>query len=390
MNTSKERDKTPRGLNEVSTSSSRLSHPIFSITHAVVAMKTIANLTNNLAAKLQTKLQTKLQLATLSATLLGVALASSISPANAAVFGQGEVRQRDFIAIAAPVGTTARRSLLIVEQQASTRPCWSESGSAPTIVEPLLLNFDFSGICGRSTDSNAYSVRVGGEDLGINYTLSLVRSGDDMVLMANPYRGNGPSLEIGRAGYTEEFSKIELNPGWRFTKRTYQGRTLGHVYLTHDSTLAELTEASGTIATTPITPPNPSTNTPVASTPVVNPVQDETHMDWRDRLELTDAQRGTIDRIHQNYLSQRDAHELALVEARTQLQNEIFSGNRSQARRTRTEIRNLHRDLADLYYTSLNDMRAVMDSEQQIEFAEIVTRRSAVDSDDAILTGMVR
>jgi len=344
-------------------------------------MKTIASL----ATQLQTQLQTKLQLATLSATLLGVALASSISPVNAAVFGQQEVRQGDFIAIAAPVGTTARRSLLIVEQQASTRLCWSESGSAPTIVEPLLLNFNFSGICGRSTDSNAYSVRVGGEDLGINYTLSLVRSGNDMVLMANPYRGDGPSLEIGRAGYAEEFSKIELNPGWRFTKRSYQGRTLGHVYLTHDSTLAELTEASGTIATNPITPPDSSTNTPVG-----DGTADQTNLDWRDRLELTDTQRSEIDRIHRNYLSQRDAHELALVDARNQLQQDIFGGNRSQARRTRTEIRNLHRNLADLYYTSLNDMRSVMNGEQQIEFGEIVTRRSTINGGDAILSGMVR
>jgi hypothetical protein len=342
-----------------------------------------------------TRLASKLQLITLGATLLGATLASNISPANAAMFGQEEVRQRDFIAIAAPVGTTARRSLLIVEQQASTRPCWSESGSAPTVVEPLLLNFDFSGICGRATDSNAYSVRVGGEDLGISYTLSLVRSGNDMVLMANPYRGNGPSLEIGRAGYTEEFSKISLNPGWRFTKRTYQGRTLGHVYLTHDSSLAELSEATGTIATNPepstpvtrpIALPTPPNSIPVASTPAV----DDTNLDWRDRLELNEVQRLEIERIHQNYLSERDAHELALVEARNALQQNIFSGDRRQARRTRTEIRGLHRQLADLYYTSLNNMRGVMDSEQQIEFGEIVTRRSTIDSDDAILTGMVR
>jgi Spy/CpxP family protein refolding chaperone len=360
-----------------------LTHAKSFIINAVVTMKTITHLAN------------KLQLATLSATLLGAALVSSLSPANAAVFGQEEVRQRDFIAIAAPVGTTARRSLLIVEQQASTRPCWSESGSEPTIVEPLLLNFDFSGICGRATDSNAYSVRVGGEDLGINYTLSLVRSGDDVVLMANPYRGNGPSLEIGRAGYTEEFSKVVLNPGWRFTKRTYQGRTLGHIYLTHDSTLAELSEASGNIATapapstpvtSPIALPTPPMNTPVATTPVT----DDTNLDWRDRLELNEVQRLEIERIHTNYLGQRDARELALVNARNELQQNIFSGDRRQARRTRTQIRTLHRELADLYYTSLNDMRNVMDSEQQIEFGEIVTRRSTLNGDDAILTGMIR
>ncbi|MGD1902939.1 MAG: DUF3747 domain-containing protein [Geitlerinemataceae cyanobacterium] len=360
-------------------------------------MNTIARLiadkfSGQLSGQPSQKLPKKVQLATFSATLLGATLLGSIAPANAALFGQEEVRQRDFVAISAPVGTTIRRSLLIVEQKASTRPCWSESGSAPTVVEPLLLDFDFTGICGRATDSNAYSVRVGGEDLGVGYTLSLVRSGDEMLLMANPFRGDGPRLEIGRAGYTDDFSKVQLNPGWRFTKRTYQGRTLGHIYLTHDSTLAELAETNTDVAIDPAPPaPTPS---PIAlpEPPGVDsaPVADDPNMDWRDRLELTDNQRVAINRIHQDYLEERDRQEIALAEARNTLQDQIFAGENRQARRSRSTIRKIHRSLADLYYSSLSDMRDVMDDEQQVEFAELITRRSTVESDEPLLTGMVR
>jgi hypothetical protein len=42
---------------------------------------------------------------------------------------------------------------------------------------------------------------------------------------------------IGRTnGITTDFSKINLDPGWRFTKRTCDGRTLAHVCLTYDGT----------------------------------------------------------------------------------------------------------------------------------------------------------
>lgn len=334
------------------------------------------------------RLSSKLQLATFGATLLGTSLLGTLSPANAALFGQQEVRQNDFVAVSAPVGTSTRRSLIVIEQKASTRPCWSESGAAPTIVDPLLLNFDFTGVCGRATDSNGYSVRVGGEDLGVSYTLSLVRRGNDMVLTANPFRSSGPSLEIGRAGYTEDFSKIELNPGWRFTKRTYQGRTLGHIYLTHDSTLAELAETTGNIATNPT--PGPVTLPETPSVPVAEVPVAEESTDWRDRLELSETQRQTVARIHQNYLAERDRQETALADAQDTLQNQIFSGERRQARRSRSKIRKIHRELADLYYTSLNEMRDVMDEDQQIGFVELVTRRSAIDGAEPILTGMIR
>jgi Protein of unknown function (DUF3747) len=104
-----------------------------------------------------------------------------------------------------------------------------------------LLQFDFTGICGRSTDSNGYSMRMGGQDWGLNYDLRILQRDRDLVLVGVPLRGEGPSIELGRTnGITSGFVKIALNPGWRFTKRSYEGQTLGHVYLTHDLTLSEM------------------------------------------------------------------------------------------------------------------------------------------------------
>lgn len=164
-----------------------------------------------------------------------------VKSATASQFQQMEVIQEDFIAIAAPVGQTRNYQLLILEQLADDRLCWTESGFNPIVVDPLLLGFDFTGICGRSTDSNGYSLRMGGEDWGLNYDLRIIQRDGDLVLMGVPLRGNGASIELGRTnGIVSGFVKIMLNPGWRFTKRTYEGEILGHVYLTNDLTLTQV------------------------------------------------------------------------------------------------------------------------------------------------------
>ncbi|MFO8040236.1 MAG: DUF3747 domain-containing protein [Sodalinema sp.] len=178
----------------------------------------------------------------------------------AARFDQREIDANQVIAIAAPVGRTNGYQLLVVEQLSNQRPCWQEEGSNPTRVDPLLLNFDFTGICGRGTDSNGYSIRAGEQDLGVQYNLRVVERGGELVLVGVPIGGdrNLPRLEIGRTrGMAEgEFSRIYLDSGWRFTRRTYQGRTLGHIYLTHDLTLAQL--ANQTRPDSPNRVPEPS------------------------------------------------------------------------------------------------------------------------------------
>lgn len=171
-----------------------------------------------------------------------IAAVAPIAPSVAApLFGQKDVDQDKFVAIAAPFGEQ-NHQLLVLEQVSSDRSCWRESGSAPVLVDPLLTTFDFTGICSRSTDSNGYSIRVDGEDLGLQYSLRVVEQDGDLKLLGRPFQlGSGSELEIGSAsGSADGFVKLTLNPGWEFAKRTYQGQTLGHVYLSYNSTLPGL------------------------------------------------------------------------------------------------------------------------------------------------------
>lgn len=195
-------------------------------------------------------------------------------PAMATLFAQQEVDQNRVVAVAAPVGNGSAHQLLILEQINNSRQCWNESGSSPTVVDPLLLNFDFTGICGRSTDSNGYSVRVGGEDLGWRYSLRVVRTPNDLKLMAvSTSNRNAPAIEIGKTnGITNNFAKFELNPGWRLTKRVYNGQPIGHIYLTNNQNLETLIAAAAPVPATPAPAPTPTTPPPASRPTPSNPL----------------------------------------------------------------------------------------------------------------------
>jgi len=185
-------------------------------------------------------------------------LASFVIPHSALAvggFGQHELDQSRLIAVAAPVGNSDEHQLLILEQISDQRPCWTESGSNPTIVDPLMLSFDFTGICSRSTDANGYSLRINGQDLALHYNFRIVERNNDLVLVAtlsDPGNRDAPAIEIGRTyGNTDGFARIVLDPGWKFTKRTLDGRVLGHVYLTYE----------GQVPDSIVLPPAPPTYT---------------------------------------------------------------------------------------------------------------------------------
>ncbi|MFM7575180.1 MAG: DUF3747 domain-containing protein, partial [Snowella sp.] len=138
--------------------------------------------------------------------------------------------QTQVIAIARPYGDQ-KYDLLVIEQIPKKKQCWAESGSMPVMVDPLLLNYDFTGICRRSTDSNGYSVRLDGEDYGLEYLLRIVPRGNELVLIGTSRTGKAPELIIGSTqGLQAGFMKIILKPGWQFTKRTFNNKVLGHFY----------------------------------------------------------------------------------------------------------------------------------------------------------------
>jgi len=153
----------------------------------------------------------------------------SMSSAKASTFDEKEMAQDRIIAIAAPY--RHGYNLVVIEQLPGKDKCWSEEGIAPVAVDALLMNFDFSDHCRRATDGNGYSVRLGGEERGSDYLLEIVEQDNELILLATQRDPNEPPLIIGRTnGRQEGISKIFLNPGWRFTKRSYQGKELSHFY----------------------------------------------------------------------------------------------------------------------------------------------------------------
>jgi len=190
-------------------------------------------------------------------TALAIGAGGMQEPAIATSFSNTEVDQNRFVLLA----TSGGSRLTILEQVSDSRPCWRETAG---VVEPLLLGFDFTGICSRGTDRNGYSVRVEGQDLGLVYTLRTATQGNTTLLYAVPSRGNSPTLEIGRTRTSAAgFNRIALNSGWRLTRRVYQGRPLGHIYLTNDRSLASLGTSSPIAALPPTTPrPTPSVPRP--------------------------------------------------------------------------------------------------------------------------------
>lgn len=177
-------------------------------------------------------------LATLAAVATALTVTSPVYVRASSLFAAAEVDQQSFLLVAAPIGSSGKRSQLnIYEQLKPTRPCFEVGQGQPAPVIPLLATFDFTGICSRYMDANGYSLRVGGRDLATSYRLMVTRSDGDMLLLAFPTKaGVGPEMVVARTlGSAPGFLKFELEPGWRLMRRQFDGRNLGHLYLYTDS-----------------------------------------------------------------------------------------------------------------------------------------------------------
>jgi N-acetylmuramoyl-L-alanine amidase len=205
--------------------------------------------------------------------VLATAVFTNIIPFNsvkASTFDEQPIDQTKVIAIARPYGSN-KYDLLVIEQIPGKKACWQESGSQPVLVEPLLLNYDFTGICRRSTDSNGYSIRINGQDYGLNYLLRLIERNGELVLIGTNRANPSQEIVVGTTqGLSKGFLKIILNPGWQFTRRTFQGRALGHFYFS-STQVPSGSEGSTSVSPTPESPtpvsPIPASPTPVSPTP---------------------------------------------------------------------------------------------------------------------------
>jgi Protein of unknown function (DUF3747) len=185
-------------------------------------------------------------LSILSAASVGlttVATTPSVAIAQEAAFSQKEIDSNSVVAVASPYGE-GEHQLLVIQQIKADKQCWAVTGNEIKTVEPLLAQFDFTGICGRATDSNGYSIRMAGQDLGWRYSLTVVKRDGETLLIGRPTGSKKVAeIMIGRIkGVPNEFAKFDLEPGWRISKRTFNGEELGHFYLTNEQSLASLNQ----------------------------------------------------------------------------------------------------------------------------------------------------
>ena len=225
------------------------------------------------------KLFFSLKLAALATLTMGT-VGFSASSAQAQ-FTESAVDQSKVVAIARPYGA-GKFDLLVIEQVPNKKQCWSESGSGPVVINPLLLNFDFTGHCRRATDSNGYSVRIDGQDYGLEYLLRVVPRGNELVLVATPRNPKLPELVLGSTqGLQSGFMKIQLYPGWQFTKRTFNNKALGHFYFSASQANIQTSSSQSQPPSQPQPSSQPQDNapspvtpgTPAAPTPPAEPVK---------------------------------------------------------------------------------------------------------------------
>ena len=177
--------------------------------------------------------------AAFACAVLTAAVATALpqaAKAQGSVFTAADVDESQFVMVSAPIGKGESSQLNIYEQRTTARPCFAVSGASPAVVDPLLASFDFTGICNRYIDGNGYSLRIGGDDLGTRYRLSVVKTGSDIELLAVPTRDpSRPTMVVARSGGPGNgFLKLNLESGWKLMRRQYGKRTLGHLYVYRD------------------------------------------------------------------------------------------------------------------------------------------------------------
>jgi hypothetical protein len=158
-----------------------------------------------------------------------------------AVFDSAAIPQERFAVLAQPIGK-AQWKVLVLEQIKALPRCWRTRQDG--LVEPSLNRFNFSGICKRYLDSNGYSLRSGGQDLGTRFRFRLQQFGTSLRLEALDPQQRAPLL-VGQAAIPARrdpngFVALQLEPGWALERRVYQGRQLNHLYFAHQSPVNRL------------------------------------------------------------------------------------------------------------------------------------------------------
>ncbi len=166
----------------------------------------------------------------------------------AGIFGAEPLAEGSTVALAQSVDGN-RWNLVVVERLQPGSGCWQQQANGLVSLEPGALSNE--ALCNRLQSSSGYSLRAGGQDLRAPWRLRIEANGNRLELQAlNP--SLPAPITIGTAALPKRadasaLPSFTLNPGWNFQKRSYEGRLLGHVYLsTPDAPAVLQARARGT------------------------------------------------------------------------------------------------------------------------------------------------
>ena len=186
-----------------------------------------------------------------------LALAQAGSP-----FGSDPLAADRVIALAQPAGGD-RWTLLVVEQREPAPPCWRRhaDGSVSTFERNLPET-----TCTTYLSSSATSLRIGGTDLRHPWRLRVERRNGQLQLLAVGSQQPQP-LVVGSstaplsAGASGPAVELQLQEGWSFERRTYEGQSLRHLYVANGNPLPLLlaqARSGGGLLAMPLPPPPPN------------------------------------------------------------------------------------------------------------------------------------
>ncbi|MBD2548349.1 DUF3747 domain-containing protein [Microcystis elabens FACHB-917] len=189
--------------------------------------------------------RTYLALAGLALAGAGLPLVQPRLASASGLFQSIDVDAERFAVLARPVGDDDW-TLLVLEQLTPQPACWQARPDG--LIDPSLNRFDYTGVCSRYLDSNGYSLRVAEQDLGTSYRLRVQQVGSRLELQAiSP--GTSAILVVGRADIPlrdrDGFVALSLEPGWDLKRRTYEERTLSHIYFASPTPLEQLIASAG-------------------------------------------------------------------------------------------------------------------------------------------------
>lgn len=186
-----------------------------------------------------------------------------LSLAHAAVpFGSEAIAAGSAIALAQPLASGGW-NLVVIEQRQPAPPCWRHNSDGTVTTYET---YQPETVCGRYLSNSAYSLRIASTDLRHPWRLRVEEQGGQLQLLAS---GNpqAPPLLVGSGQAVNPSSgsglvALQLHEGWSLERRTYQGRSLGHLYVANAEPLPVLqARAAGTeglLAAMPAPPPPPA------------------------------------------------------------------------------------------------------------------------------------